>query len=261
MAEKLVAVIAGTSLRDSQLFSHLEKKIVTTPFGDVVVRISPESDSNRIVFVQRHHANPDEKYCPPHSINKRALFWALRDLQVHRIISICSVGSLHFEQIPPGSIILPDDFISLWDPVTCFDNCYSGHVLPGFAKDVRQYVVEKLHEAKMPHVLDRGAVYGQTKGPRFETPAEIRMMRTMGCDVVGMTGAHEVVLASELGMQCVMLCSVDNYANGIGPQELTIEEFKRMVAQNQTVVEMCTKVMIQAVSQLPPPPVTPLYEG
>ena len=59
-----------------------------------------------------------------------------------------------------------------------------------------------------------GGVYWQTIGPRFETPAEIRMMAPHA-DLVGMTIASECIIAGELGLEYAAICVVDNLANGL----------------------------------------------
>ena len=64
-----------------------------------------------------------------------------------------------------------------------------------------------------------------TSGPRFETPAEIRLLATFA-DVVGMTVAGEAVAASEAGLAYAAVCIVDNLANGVGDGHLTLEEFE-----------------------------------
>ena len=66
-----------------------------------------------------------------------------------------------------------------------------------------------------------GGVYWQTRGPRFETPAEIRLIAAHA-DVVGMTIASECIVAGELGLDYAALCVVDNLANGIGAGELDV---------------------------------------
>ena len=80
--------------------------------------------------------------------------------------------------------------------------------------------------------LRDGGVYWQTIGPRFETPAEIRLLAAHA-DVVGMTVASECVLARELGLAYAAVCVVDNLANGVGDHPLTIEEFERGKAANR----------------------------
>src|SRR3989442_13702572 len=60
----------------------------------------------------------------------------------------------------------------------------------------------------------KDVVMACTKGPRYETPAEIRMLRIMGCGIVGMTGAPEAFLARELEMRYASISFVSNMAAG-----------------------------------------------
>ena len=73
--------------------------------------------------------------------------------------------------------------------------------------------------------LSDGGVYWQTNGPRFETPAEIRLIAAHA-DVVGMTIASECIVAGELGLAYAAVCVVDNLANGIGREPLSVEELE-----------------------------------
>ena len=66
-----------------------------------------------------------------------------------------------------------------------------------------------------------GGVYWQTRGPRFETPAEIRLIAPHA-DLVGMTIASECIVAGELGLEYAALCVVDNLANGLAEGELDV---------------------------------------
>jgi purine-nucleoside phosphorylase len=63
----------------------------------------------------------------------------------------------------------------------------------------------------------REGVYAQVRGPHFETPAEIRMLRTMGADLVGMSSALEAIAARQLGVELLGLSLVTNMAAGMGP--------------------------------------------
>ena len=80
-----------------------------------------------------------------------------------------------------------------------------------------------------------GGVYTQTRGPRFETPAEVRALAQVG-DLVGMTVAAECILTREVGLAYAAVCVVDNLANGLGDAPLTIEEFQAGVAANRTAL-------------------------
>jgi 5'-methylthioadenosine phosphorylase len=62
-------------------------------------------------------------------------------------------------------------------------------------------------------------------GPRFETPAEIRLIARFA-DVVGMTAASECIVAQEIGVPYAVICVVDNLANGIATTTLTRDEFE-----------------------------------
>ena len=70
-------------------------------------------------------------------------------------------------------------------------------------------------DGRAAQALRDGGVYWQTIGPRFETPAEIRLIAAHA-DVVGMTIASECVVAGELGLAYAAVCVVDNLANGLG---------------------------------------------
>jgi len=62
-----------------------------------------------------------------------------------------------------------------------------------------------------------------TEGPRYETPAEIEMFRRLGCDIVGMTGLPEAVLARELEMCYATICYISNRAAGAQERLTTAE--------------------------------------
>jgi len=68
-----------------------------------------------------------------------------------------------------------------------------------------------------------GGVYAQTRGPRLETVAEVRAL-ACAADLVGMTVASEATLAMELDMRFAAICTVDNYANGLGETALTFDQ-------------------------------------
>jgi 5'-methylthioadenosine phosphorylase len=66
--------------------------------------------------------------------------------------------------------------------------------------------------------------YVATNGPRFETPAEIKMYAQVGGDVVGMTGVPEVVLAREMEIHYAAVAHSINWAAGINPKIEVIRE-------------------------------------
>ncbi|MDP8981785.1 MAG: purine-nucleoside phosphorylase [Acidobacteriota bacterium] len=67
-------------------------------------------------------------------------------------------------------------------------------------------------------------VYAAVTGPSYETPAEIRYLRTIGADLIGMSTVPEVIVANWLGVRCLAISCVTNMAAGILPQKITQEE-------------------------------------
>jgi 5'-methylthioadenosine phosphorylase len=169
---------------------------------------------------QRHGG---EGYRLPHLIDHAANLRLLVEQGCDRVLAIGSVGSLRPE-ISVGALVFPDDFIALQVVVTTFDDA-RGHAMPGFDREWRAEALAAWQGANAGPVHD-GGVYWQTSGPRFETPAEIRLIAAHA-HVIGMTLAAECVLAGELGLRYAAVCMVDNMANGIGARPLSPAELER----------------------------------
>lgn len=67
-------------------------------------------------------------------------------------------------------------------------------------------------------------VYWYTKGPTYETPAEVRFISKFGGDAVGMSTVHEAVFAASIGMKVASISCITNYASGISNQKLSHDE-------------------------------------
>jgi purine-nucleoside phosphorylase len=67
-------------------------------------------------------------------------------------------------------------------------------------------------------------VYAAVSGPNFETPAEIRFLRTIGADLVGMSTVPEVIAARHMGIEVLAISCVTNMAAGITGEKITAEE-------------------------------------
>ena len=73
-----------------------------------------------------------------------------------------------------------------------------------------------------------GGTYAMVRGPRFETPAEIRLLASFA-DLVGMTWPAECILAGEAGLSYAVVCKVDNLANGVQGHTASVEEYREQV--------------------------------
>ena len=130
-------------------------------------------------------------------------------------------------EMPPGSFVIPNDFLDFsQNRVKTFYEDKVVHI------DVTEPYCPTLRDvlAKSGDVI-LGGTYVCTEGPRFETPAEIRMFKMLGGDLVGMTGLPEVTLAREREICYNSICIVSNYASGISEDELTIDEVFEMVGK------------------------------
>ena len=212
----MLGIVGGTSLLYADL-PELDKKTVATPFGPAEVYLG------EIAVLMRHQFRT-----PPHKINFAACMSALALSEVDKIIAFGSVGSLKME-IEPGTIILPDDYYSPYSIPTIHNNAI-GHVAPS----VDEELIKKIHE-KVPDTI-AGGTYVQTAGPRFETSAEIKVLRRAG-DVVGMTVASEATIANELEIPFAAICSVDNYCNGLCSDKLSYEALLEKSRQNKERIE------------------------
>jgi 5'-methylthioadenosine phosphorylase len=219
----MLGIIGGTSLVFAKLPS-LEKNVVNTPFGNA------ELLCGDILMLMRH-----QNGLPPHRINYRANLAALAIAGASRIVAFGSSGSLKSE-ITPGSLLIPTDYISMTDIPSIHDNAMvhiRPELSPGLGKELSRIVP----------FARTGGVYVQTRGPRIETVAEVTALAKIA-DVVGMTLASEATLACELGMEFAALCTVDNYANGLGSEVLSYEHILSTSREHRTrTEEIVTKII------------------
>jgi 5'-methylthioadenosine phosphorylase len=180
-------------------------------------------------IVQRHSAG--DAYVLPHRIDHEANLRPLAEQGVDRVLAISSVGSLKPE-LPVGTLLCPDDFIALHLDHSIYDDVRA-HSAPSFDQELREEAIAAWAAGGQQPV--DGGVYWQAIGPRFETPAEIRLMAAHA-DVVGMTVGAECVIAGELGLSYAALCMVDNLANGLGPAKLSVTELERDRAANAALL-------------------------
>ena len=90
-----------------------------------------------------------------------------------------------------------------------------------YDKDLQQIIRET---AKDNGIYLQEGIYTQLTGPSFESPAEIRMLRTLGCDAVGMSTVVEAIAANHMGMRICGISCISNLAAGMTDQPLNHEE-------------------------------------
>jgi len=237
-----LAIIGGTGVYEAGILDGVEDRVLVTPYGTVGVQVGtmrgPSGRALEVVFVARHGRSHT---VPPHRVNYRANVWGLKMLGVERIVGTGAVGSLR-EDMKPGDCVLVDQFIDFTRrrPLTFFDgegdSPAAGHAVvhtdmtEPYCPELRRALREASAASGVP--LHDGGCYVCTEGPRFETAAEIRMFRTLGADVVGMTNVPEVTLAREIGVCYALVAMVTNYAAGITGMPLTHGEVLDTMQEN-----------------------------
>ena len=90
-----------------------------------------------------------------------------------------------------------------------------------YTASLRKIIKEQAEQADL--FLQEG-VYAMYSGPNYETPAEIRMFRTLGADTVGMSTVPEAIAAAHCGMETAGIACIANYAAGISEKPLSVED-------------------------------------
>lgn len=126
-----------------------------------------------------------------------------------------------------GDLMLITDHINLmgFNPLRGVNHEPWGPRFPDMSEAYdREYREMALQVASEQGVTLRQGVYCGLAGPNFETPAEIRMLRTLGADAVGMSTVPETLAARHLGLRVLGISCVTNMAAGVLPQKLSHEE-------------------------------------
>ncbi len=231
LKEMSLALIGGTGIGTIEDLSDMRDETIETKFGAAHVTRG-NLRGRELIFLHRHGP---QRNVPPHRINFRANIAALKQLGATTIFAATAVGGLH-DDWAPGTLVLLNQFLDFTKsrPTTFFDD---GGDIPIHIDMTEPYcprlrrllldVAERMNLALIPQ-----GTYACMEGPRFETPAEIRMLRQLGGDVVGMTGVPEVVLAREAGICYAGVSIVTNYAAGISPAPLTHQEVMDAMAEH-----------------------------
>lgn len=131
------------------------------------------------------------------------------------------------DRLTPGTLMLIDDHINLMgtNPLTGPNEDRFGVRFP----DMTEVYSARLRElaadaaARLAIRLERG-VYAAVHGPSYETPAEIRFLRTIGADAVGMSTVPEAIAARHMGVEVLGISCISNAAAGVLPAPLVHDE-------------------------------------
>jgi len=205
--------ITGTGFYTLPGITGAQAQEVDTPFGKVYVEMGRLGDQE-VVFIPRHGK---QHSIAPQGINYRGNIYAMKLLGVERILATSVSGSL----VPawgPGTFVLIDQFINF-----TFNRIDSFYPLDGklahvdvtdpYCPNLQRMLLASAKKLELS--LQKGATYACLNGPRFESRAEIDMIRRLGGQLVGQTNYPECVLARELAICYATVGVVSNFAAGM----------------------------------------------
>jgi len=246
MSGKVVGVIGGSGLYEMEGLADVKEEIVSTPFGDPSdAYVSGMLNGVRMVFLPRHGRG---HRLLPSEVNYRANIYGMKKLGARQIISVSAVGSLR-EEIVPGHIVIPDQFIDRTKGVrkdTFFGNGIVAHA--GFADPVCPCLSDKLEKASVAAgaTVHKGGTYVCMEGPAFSTRAESFLYRDLKASIIGMTNLTEAKLAREAEI-CygIIALSTDYDCWHTSHDDVTVEAIIKIIHQN---VAMAKNIIRHAVA-------------
>jgi len=248
MANEVIGVIGGSGLYEMEGMTGVSQVTVDTPFGRPSDEyVTGTLDGVQMVFLPRH--GKGHRFTPS-EVNYRANIYGMKKLGVTRIISVSAVGSLR-EEIVPGHIVIPDQFIDRtrgFRKDTFFGSGVVGHVQ--FADPVCAELSATLFEAagEVGATVHRGGCYLCMEGPAFSTRAESHMYRSFGASIIGMTNLTEAKLAREAEI-CygVIALSTDYDCWHDAHEDVSVEAIIAIIKSN---VATAKKIIRSAVAQV-----------
>jgi 5'-methylthioadenosine phosphorylase len=242
----ITGFITGTGFYSLPGMSDVENRTVETPYGAVPLEVGTWG-AQRVAFVPRHGK---QHTVLPGDINYRANVYALYQLGAERILATSVCGSL-VKDWGPGSLVLVENFIHFTSGrATTFypreGKLAHVDVTDPYCATLPRYLLSAASELGI--TLHQGATYACFDGPRFETRAEIEMVRRLGGHLAGMTNYPECVLARELAICYETVGVVSNYAAGMSGK-LTVEEVNVALARMGDAV---TRLFVRTLEELPP---------
>jgi purine-nucleoside phosphorylase len=185
-----------------------------------------------------------EGYSPQQVASGIRLF---KDLGIARVLLTNAAGGLN-STFAPGSLVIITDHINLQgaNPLVGRNGetvgCRFPDMTDAYASELRR--IAKQTAVELGIRLQEG-VYAAVLGPSYETPAEIRYLKTIGADLVGMSTVVETIAANQLGMEVLGISCVTNLAAGLSGKKLNHAEVLATGAR-------MTNTLIRLLSALTP---------
>jgi purine-nucleoside phosphorylase len=182
----------------------------------------------------------------------RAVFGVrvLARLGVRTLVVTNAAGAIN-QGFRPGQLVLISDHVNLLgtSPLVGPNDDTLGPRFPDMSEAYDPDLRARAHEAAAELGIELGeGVYGAWLGPQFETPAEIRFMRAVGCDLAGMSTVPEVIAARHQALRCLGISVVTNMAAGVVEGRLDHEAVLSVGAEAQPRLTALLRSLLPALA-------------
>jgi 5'-methylthioadenosine phosphorylase len=207
---------------------------VETPFGPAPVTAGRFAGVD-VLHISRHRRGHE---LLSSQVTHRANVLALKERGARAVLAVTVCGSLD-PDLELGSLLVFDDLHFLANRLPDGQPCtlHASQGAPGrghwifddpFSAPLRAALLEGAREAG--HRVRDGGCYGHVDGPRFNTKAEIRMLRSCGVTAVSQTAGPETVLCGEAELPYALVGYATDYANGVRDEPTPVAELARLIA-------------------------------
>lgn len=225
-----IGVILGSGLGDfvenyesiSLSYSDIPGFEASTVKGHAGKLVFIKINGKRFVFMQgRFHfyeGHPIQKVVFPVKVMKK--------LGVKTLIVTNAAGAVN-ENFKPADLMIIKDHINMLgtNPLIGANDESLGTRFPDMSEVYKKDLVKLAQDcAKKLNIKVQEGVYAACTGPSYETPTEVKMLRTLGADAVGMSTVPEAIVANYCGIKVLGISCLTNYAAGIIKQPLSHQE-------------------------------------
>lgn len=247
MVQASIGIIGGSGLYAMEGLTEIDTVELSTPFGaPSAPYILGCLSGKRVAFLPRHGIG---HVLMPGEIPFRANIHGFKQLGCQWVVSVSAVGSLR-EDIHPGEIVIPDQFIDLTKgrSSTFFGGGVVAHV--SMADPVCSVLSDILERAALlaGAAVHAGGTYVCMEGPQFSTRAESFRYRNWGASVIGMTNMPEAKLSREAEISYATLALATDY--DCWHEEEDAVNVENVIAIIQSNVALAKKIIIEAVPQI-----------
>ncbi len=242
-----IGIIGGTGMYDADFLENPQETKVHTPYGSPSMPVTiGRIEGVEVVVIPRHGKGHVHN---PTNVNYRANIWAMKELDVMRIIAPCAVGSLK-EEIRPGELVFTDQFVDRTTKrnQTFYDGspvCHISMAEP-FCPELRGLLSQTADELRLRnHKKGTNIVI---EGPRFSSMTESNLYRGMGIDTINMTMVPEVVLAREAQICYAAVAQVTDYDN-FADKPVDADEIIRTLNENVAKTKLLLQKVIPKISE------------